>query len=67
MLSFEVKDEFVLIKWIITINRTPVSERLTVSGAATRWDTYDQHYLVTTISGKPTSGIDFSKRFEFSK
>ena len=67
MLSFEVKDEFVLIKWVITINKTPVSQRLTVSGAATRWDTFDQYYPVTTIPGKPTSNIDFSKQFEFFK
>jgi hypothetical protein len=67
MLSYEVKDDAVLIKWIITINRTPPEQRLTPTGAATKSDTYDEFYPVAVIQGKPTSGIDFNKRFEFFK
>ena len=67
MLSFEVKDDTVLIEWVITINRVPTEKRLTESGAATKSDTYDEIHLVTTIPGKPTSGIDFSNDYEFFK
>jgi hypothetical protein len=64
LLTHEVKDDTVILKWVITINRTPVNERLTPTGAATKWDTYDEEHEVAIIKGKPTSGIDFSKTYE---
>jgi hypothetical protein len=67
MLSYEVRGDAVVIKWVITINRTPPARRLTPTGAATRWDTYDEQSEVISLQGKPTSGIDFNKRFEFFK
>ena len=63
-LAHEVKDDTVILKWVITLNRTPVNERLTPTGAATRWDFQDEEHIVTVLKGNPTSGIDFSKTYE---
>jgi hypothetical protein len=65
LLAHEVKDDTVLIKWVITTNHTPVNQRLTATGAATRWVFTDEEHLVTVIKGVPTSGIDFDKKWEF--
>ena len=59
VLGHEVKDDTVIIKWYIEINRTPVDRRLTATGAATKWDIVKEEHFVTSIPGKPTSGIDF--------
>lgn len=63
-LTHTVQNDTVTLKWVITINRTPVNARLTPTGAATKWDTYDEEHEVAIIKGKPTSGIDFSKTYE---
>jgi len=60
ILAFEVKDDAVLLKWVIRINLTPVNERLTATGAATNWNYIDEEHLMATLKGKPTSGINFS-------
>ena len=67
LLVHEVKENTVRIKWVIYINRTPVTERLTAKGAATRWDIVQEEYLVTTLKGNPTSGIDFNNWYEIRK
>lgn len=59
ILAHEIKDDTVVIKWYIRINRTPVDQRLTSTGAATKWDGIDEEHVVTSIPGKPTSDIDF--------
>lgn len=61
LLASEVKDDTVILKWVLTINRTPVNERLKPSGAANKWDLYQEEYLIAIIKGVSTSGIDFSK------
>lgn len=66
LLTHEVKDDTVRIKWVIYINRTPVDQRLTANGAATKWDIVQEEHLVTTIQGVPTSGTDFNKHWEFN-
>lgn len=63
----EVKDDTVIIKWIVRTNHTPVSERFTPTGAATRWKFTNEEFIVTTIKGVPTSGIDFDKWVEILK
>lgn len=63
----EVKGDVVIIKWMIRTNQTPVSERFTSTGAATRWKFTDEEFIVTTIKGVPTSGIDFDKWVEILK
>ena len=63
----EIKDDTVIIKWLLITNHTPVSERFTPSGAATRWKRTAEEFIVTTIKGVSTSGIDFDKWVEISK
>lgn len=65
-LVHEVKDDTVLIKWLIITNRTPVNERFTASGAATRWDFSYEEFVVIALKGVPTQGIDFTKVWEFN-
>lgn len=64
LLVHEIKDDTVRIKWVITTNHTPVNQRLTATGAATKWVMTDEEYLVATFQGIPTSGINFDKWFE---
>lgn len=66
-LVHEVKDDTVIIKWMVRTNHTPVSERFTPTGAATHWKFTDEEFIVTTIKGAPTSGIDFDKWVEILK
>ena len=67
ILGHEIKGDTVIIKWYLQINRTPIDQRLTATGAATKWDFVDEEYFVTSIPGKPTSGIDFDNRSEVRK
>lgn len=62
----EVKDDTVLIKWLIRTNKTPVNERFTSTGAAVRWVNEDEESIVTTLKGVSTHGIDFKKIWEFN-
>jgi hypothetical protein len=61
-LAHEVKDDTVILKWVITINRTPVDKRLTPTGAANFWDTYDEEYIVAVLKGQATTGLDFDSK-----
>ena len=63
-IAHEIKDDTLLLKWVIRINRTPVNQRLTPTGAATQWDVYGEEHLMATIKGMPTTGIDFTKQDE---
>lgn len=56
----EVKNDEVILKWLVTINKTPINERLQPNGAANRWAFEYEEYVVTSIKGIPTSGIDFN-------
>jgi len=67
LLAHEVKDDTVRIKWVVYINRTPVDQRLTAKGAATKWDIVHEEHLVTTLQGVPTSDIDFNNWYEIRK
>ena len=67
VLGHEIKDDTVIIKWYIEINRTPVDQRLTATGAATKWDFAKEEHFVTSIPGRPTSGIDFDNWSEVRK
>lgn len=66
-LVYEVRDDEVIIKWLITINHTLVNERLTPTGAATHWKLSKEQHIVAAVKGTPTSGIDFNKQWEVSK
>jgi hypothetical protein len=66
-LVYEVKDDTVRLKWLITDIKTPPSQRFLPSGATTKWDLDRKEYLVKEIKGKPTQGIDFDQKWEFRK
>lgn len=65
-LVHEIKDDGVILKWLITTNHVPVDERFKPSGEANRWKFSDEEHYITTIPGQPTSGIDFDKHWEFA-
>ena len=67
LLVQEIKDDTVRIKWVISTNQTPVDQRFTATGAATKWIFTDEEYLVTTLKGNPTSGINFNNWYEIRK
>lgn len=67
ILAHEIQNETVILKWVIRINRTPVNQRLTATGAATKWDFFDEEYVMATIKGNPTSNLDFNKTYELRK
>ena len=64
LLTYEVKHDAVLLKWVIQLNLTPVNARLTATGAATMWNFQHEEYIFATIPGKPTSGIDFNNKYD---
>jgi hypothetical protein len=66
-LVHEIKDDTVIIKWHVITNHTPVAERFTATGAATRWKFTDEEFIVTAIKGVPTTGIDFENRRDTKK
>ena len=67
-LVHEVKDDTVIIKWLVITNHTPVENRFPKKkGIPPRWKLTDEEFLVTTIKGVPTSGIDFDKWVEILK
>lgn len=63
----ELKGDSLILKWLITTNHTPVNERFTSTGAATRWALSEDEYIVTTIKGTLTNGIDFDNWIVISK
>jgi hypothetical protein len=66
-LQVGVKNDTVVIKWLLILNHTPPGQRLQASGAVNPWNTEREEHFVTAIKGRPTSGIDFSKTFEVRK
>lgn len=67
ILAHEIIDDFVHVKWVVRINRTPVAQRLTKTGAATAWNVIQEEYLVAKIKGVPVANIDFDKLHETGK
>jgi hypothetical protein len=71
--QFGVKDDTVVIKWGLVLNRTPVDKRFPVivngipAKDGTPWKLEWEEHFVTALKGKPTSGIDFTKTFEVLK
>lgn len=66
-LQFGVKDDTVVIKWLLILNHTPPSQRLQSSGAVNPWNTEHEEHFVIALKGKPSSGIDFTKTVEVLK
>ncbi len=67
-LVHEVKDDTVIIKWLVITNHTPVQDRFPkTTGIPPRWKLTDEEFIVTTIKGVPTRGIDFENRRDTKK
>ena len=67
-LVHEIKDDTVIIKWLVITNHTPVQDRFPkTTGIPPRWKLTDEEFIVTTIKGVPTSGIDFDNRRDTKK
>jgi hypothetical protein len=66
-LVYEIQDDSLRIKWLITEIKTPIERRYSPSGARLPWDLDRQQYLIKEIKGSPTQGIDFSQDQEFRK
>jgi hypothetical protein len=67
LLAVEFKDDEARLKWVISTNLTPVGQRMLPSKAATKWEFSNEEFLVISIKGKPTSGINFDKVIEILK
>jgi hypothetical protein len=66
-LAHDIKDDTLRLKWVVTLNRTPVNERLRPGGAANPWKFEDEEHVVAVIKGVPTSDLDFTKTYEPKK
>lgn len=60
-LTHEIKDDTLRLKWIVTINLTPVSKRLRADKAANPWQLEEEEHVIAVIKGVQTHGIDFLK------
>lgn len=63
-LVYDVREDEVILKWLIRINKTPYDQRILPSGAATRWIFEYEEHVAGTVKGTPTQGIDFENRGE---
>jgi hypothetical protein len=61
-LVHEVRDDTLIIKWLIRINNTPLNERRISPPRMT----YEE-FPVIELKGRSTAGIDFETRWEFNK
>lgn len=66
-LTHDIKDDTFRLKWVITLNQTPVNRRLRPDGAANPWTFEDEEHVIAVIKGVATSGIDFTQRYDASK
>ena len=64
LLAIEIKGDAVAVKWMVTINDTPYNQRFTATGVTLPWKFRHEEYLVTTLIGSETSGLDFTKWHE---
>jgi hypothetical protein len=55
------------LKWVLAVNRTPVSARLRTDGAANPWTIDREEHLIAVIKGVPTSSIEFKILYESRK
>ncbi|MBA3772341.1 MAG: hypothetical protein H0X13_07620 [Ramlibacter sp.] len=66
-LTHDIKDDALRLKWVVTLNRTPVSQRLRPGGAANPWTFEDEEHVIAVIKGVPASGIDFTQTYDSLK
>jgi hypothetical protein len=61
-LVHEVREDEVVVKWLIRYNHTPIERRATEQPKIE----YEQ-YPVVAVKGTPTSGVDFNRQWELRK
>lgn len=66
-LIHDIKDDTLILKWNVTLNLTPSGKRLQPNGAANKWIFKNEQYVITTIPGVPTQGLNFNERWEFNR
>jgi hypothetical protein len=72
-LHFGIKGDTVVITWGLVMNRTPVNQRLPVivngkpARDGTPWKLEREEHFITALKSNQTSGIDFTKTWEFFK
>lgn len=66
-LVYDVRDDEVILKWLIRINKTPYDQRILPSGAATRWVFEYEEHVAGAVKGTSTQGIDFENRREVKR
>jgi hypothetical protein len=62
-LAHDIKDDTLRLKWVVTLNRTPVNERLS-TGVGKPWKLEQEEHVIAALKGTATSGIDFAKTYE---
>lgn len=59
-LVYDIKGDSLRLRWVLPINRTPVSQR-----TPDRREVIEREvYPIATIKGQPTSGLNFDARYE---
>jgi hypothetical protein len=66
-LVYDVREDQVILKWLIRINKTPYDQRILPSGAATRWAFEYEEHIAGAVKGTATQGIDFENRQEVKR
>lgn len=66
-LVYDVREDEVILKWLIRMNKTPYDQRILPSGAATRWIFEYEEHVAGAVKGTPTQGIDFENRREVKR
>jgi hypothetical protein len=61
-LVFQIKDDSIILKWVMRINHTPVKDR-----ATTLWNIEREEHYITTIKASPAKNIDFDNTREILK
>lgn len=65
ILSIEVKDDSVIVKWTVEFNTIPVDQRFHKGGGgATQWKFTHEDLIMAVIPGVPTKDINFAARRE---
>jgi hypothetical protein len=67
ILAHAIKGDTLQLKWVLAVNRTPVSARLRTDGAANPWTIDREEHLIAVIKGVPTSSIEFKILYESRK
>lgn len=64
-LVHEIRGDSVAIRWLLTMNKTPMTVRLSARSATTTRMVFEEEEIpVIILKGRATGGIDFDKRYE---